>query len=76
MAKRRLDPTKVSKALGLNIRALRAERGWTLERCEELGWPDWTHLQKIEAGKNITMRTLVNISNLFGVHPSELLADV
>jgi len=75
MAKRRLDPRKVSKALGLKIRKLRLDRGWTLEDVEEYGWPNWTHFQRIEAGKNITVHTLVNISNLFGVHPSELLSD-
>lgn len=51
-------------------------RGWTLEYTEELGWPNWTHFQRIESGKNITVHTLVNIANLFGVHPSELLEDI
>lgn len=75
MAKR-YSPEKVSKALGLKIRQIRESKGWTLEYCEERGWPDWTHLQKVESGKNITVHTLVNLANLFGVHPSELLADI
>lgn len=76
MAKRKFDPKKFSKALGLRIRQIRAEKGWTLEDCEEHGWPNWTHLQRIEAGKNITIYTLVNIANLFGMHPSEILKDI
>jgi transcriptional regulator with XRE-family HTH domain len=69
--RRKYNPKKVCKQLGLKIRQMREARGWTLEKCEELGWPDWTHLQKIEAGKNITIHTLVNLSNLFGVSPGE-----
>lgn len=76
MAKRKINPKKFSKAVGLQIRAIRELKGWTLEECEEHGWPNWTHLQKIESGKNITMQTLVNIANLFGMHPSEILAGV
>jgi transcriptional regulator with XRE-family HTH domain len=74
--KRKLSPQKVSKALGLKVRQIRESKGLTLERCEELGWPDWTHLQKIESGKNITVHTLVNLANLFSIHPAELLKDV
>lgn len=73
MAKRKTNPKKFSKAVGLKIRQMRMERGWTLEKTEEYGWPNWTHLQRIESGKNITLHTLVNIANLFGVEPSELL---
>ena len=37
MAKRH-DPKKVSKALGLKIRAMRVARGWTLEDTEGHGY--------------------------------------
>jgi len=76
MAKRRFDPVKVSKAMGLQIRSMREKKGWTLEDTEEHGWPSWQHLQKIESGKDINLSTLVRLANLFGVHPSELLRDV
>lgn len=76
MAKRKIDPKKFSKALGLKIRELRNGKGWTLEECEEHGWKSWKHLQSIEAGKNMTVHTLVNIANLFGVSPGDLLEDV
>jgi len=74
--KRKADPVKFSRALGLKIRQMREARDWTLESCEERGWPDWTHLQKIEAGKNITIHTLVRLANMFGVPPAELLKDI
>lgn len=76
MARRRYDPKKVSKALGLKVRELRNKNGWTLEDCEEQGWPSWRHLQTIEAGKGINLTTLVAIANLFGVHPSVLFEDI
>jgi hypothetical protein len=76
MGKRHFEPKKVSKALGLKIRELRNNKNWTLEECEEHGWLNWRHLQSIEAGKNITIYTLINLSNLFGVHPSVLFEDI
>jgi transcriptional regulator with XRE-family HTH domain len=72
---KRHQPEKVIKAFGLKIRGLRNERGWTLEQTEEHGWPSWRHLQKIERGKNVTLETVVNLANLFGVTPAELLED-
>jgi transcriptional regulator with XRE-family HTH domain len=67
---------KQLKAIGLKLRAIRLKRGWTLEETEEHGWPSWRHLQKIEAGKNITVKTLLLLSRLYKVHPSELLKDL
>lgn len=76
MGKRQLDARWVKKRLGLNIRELRNDRGWTLEDCEQHGYPSWRHLQLVESGKkNATIQTLVNISNLFGVTVAELFAD-
>jgi transcriptional regulator with XRE-family HTH domain len=75
MAIRKNDARKVLKKLGLKVRTLRNERGWTLEECEHHGFPNWKHLQTIEAGKNITVHTLVNLSNLFGVPISYLFDD-
>lgn len=76
MGKRRLDARKVTKALGLRIRKLRNDRGWTLEECEEHGWLNWRYLQEIESGKaNATIQTLVNLANLFGTSVAELFVD-
>lgn len=76
MAKRKFDPVKATKAIGLKLRLLRESKGWTLEECEEHGWPQWTHLQRLEAGKNMTLQTLIRVANLYGVHPAEILEDL
>jgi hypothetical protein len=75
MGKRRTDPKKFAKAVGLKIRQMRNDRAWTLEQCEEHGFTNWRHLQAIESGRPITLTTLVNLANLFGVEPHELLKD-
>lgn len=76
MGKSRLDSRKVLKRLGLKIRELRNEKGWTLEDCEEHGYPSWRHLQLVEAGKqNVTVQTLVNLCNLFSVSIEDLFVD-
>lgn len=76
MGKRQLDARKVLKRLGLRIRELRNEHGWTLEDCEEHGYPSWRHLQLVESGKqNVTVQTLVNISNLFNISIGDLFVD-
>lgn len=76
MGKRRYQPEKVYRAVGLKIRALREAREWTLEDTEEHGWHSWQQLQKIESGRNITIRTLISLANLFGVHPSQLFDEI
>lgn len=45
----------------------------TLEQVEELGFPSWRHLQKLEAGKNFTILTLMKICKVYGMSPSEIL---
>ena len=60
---------KALKKFGAQIRAIRQEKGWTLEDAEEQGWPSWQHLQKIEAGqKNVTYLTILRLQDLFGVN--------
>jgi transcriptional regulator with XRE-family HTH domain len=52
-----------AKALGLRIRRLREELGWTLEKAAERCDLDLKHLQKIEAGQlNVTLVTLVRLA--------------
>lgn len=67
------EEKKYLKGVGAKIRALRLERGWTLEQTEEHGWNNWQHLQKIEAGKNITLVTLRRVGKLYKLDPSDLL---
>lgn len=76
MGKIRYLAPQVYKKLGLRVRSLRQERGWTLEECEERGITNWRHLQAVESGKNVNVRTLVNIANLFNVKLSDLFIDL
>lgn len=64
------------KKLGARIRKLRLERGWTLEDTEEHGWPDWTHMQQVETGKNITVVTFRRIAKLYKISPADLWNDL
>jgi ribosome-binding protein aMBF1 (putative translation factor) len=51
------------KALGLRVRGLRNERGWTLEQAAERCDLDFKHLQKVESGQvNVTLVTLVRLA--------------
>lgn len=70
------EERKYLKKVGAKIRAMRVQKGWTLEDVEEHGWNNWTHLQKIEAGKNITLVTLRRVAQLFKIDPSDLLKDI
>ena len=73
----RLNETKLLNQFGQRVRQLREERGWTLEYCEELGWPSWRHLQQIETGKkDINLTTLKRLSLLFGIDISNLVDDI
>lgn len=70
------EEKKYLKKVGAKIRSLREEKGWTLEEVEEHGWNNWTHLQKIEAGKNITLVTLKRVSQLYRTSSAKILEDV
>lgn len=59
------------KSFGFKVRQLRNSKGWTLEATEEHGWPSWRHLQKIEAGKNITLLTIYRLAKLFNISPKD-----
>lgn len=64
---------KYLKKLGLRLRQIRNQKGWTLEQTEEHGWPSWRHLQKIEAGKNVTVATLYKLSVVYKMSLKEIL---
>jgi len=62
--------------LGSRLRAIRKEKGWTLEQAEAHGVPSWRHLQKIEAGKNITVATLWRLSRVYKIPMSDLFKNL
>jgi transcriptional regulator with XRE-family HTH domain len=65
-----------ARALGQRVRALRLNRGWTLEVAAERMNLDLKHLQKIEAGSiNVTLVTLVRIAAGFR-QPIRVLFEV
>lgn len=64
------------KKLGLRIREIRTEKGWTLEQVEEKGFPSWRHFQKIEAGKNCTIVTLHRICKVLHVSMAEIFEKI
>ena len=60
--------------LGKKMRSYREKNGWTLEHCEEEGWPSWRHIQKIErGGNNMTVLTLRRLSKLYKIPFSKIL---
>jgi len=62
------------KKLGLRLRSLRNQAGYTLEETEEYGVKSWKHLQRIESGEaNITVETLLLLSKIYKLHCSEIL---
>ena len=62
------------KEVGQKIRKRRNELGITLrELGEDLGL-DKGNTQKIESGKNITLKTLLRVAVFLVIKPSELLA--
>lgn len=73
----KVDPKckRFIKDVGLRARALRLEKGWTLEETEEYGWDSWRQLQKIESGRNITLATLWRVARFYGVTPAQILGD-
>lgn len=57
----------MAKALGLQVRAFRQAKGWTLEQAAEKGDMDLKHWQKIVAGTiNVTLVTLVRLAEGLG----------
>ncbi len=52
-----------ARAVGLRVRTIRQERGWTLEQASERMQLELRHLQKIEAGEiNVTLATFMRIA--------------
>jgi transcriptional regulator with XRE-family HTH domain len=66
------DQTKFSFALGQRIRRLRKKHGYSQEDMISFGFSA-RHWQQIEAGRPITLRTLLRIADIFKISASRLL---
>lgn len=69
------DHAKFFILLGKRVRELRKARGFTQEDMIAHGFSA-RHWQMIEAGRPITLHTLLRISEVLGVGPEDLLAGL
>lgn len=74
---RPLDPTRVTRWVGLRVAERRHAAGWTQEVLAERLGVSVKYLQRIEAGtENLTIHSVVNLANELGISPSDLLRPV
>jgi len=67
------DPVQTRKTLGRNIRCLRSRRGWSQEDFARRAGLGRSFAGAIERGeKDIRIRTLCKIANIFGLDLAEL----
>jgi DNA-binding Xre family transcriptional regulator len=66
------DHTRFFRAFGMRVKNLRKAKGWTQEDMISRGFSA-RHWQQIEAGRPITMTTLLRICQVFSVRPDRLL---
>lgn len=71
-----LSDDKFLKKVGVTLKEIRLNKGWTLEQTEEHGWPSWRHLQKIESGKNITLVTLKKLASVYKIKLTDLFGKI
>ncbi len=67
-----LDERRFFKALGQRIRGLRKQRGYSQEDMISFGFSA-RHWQQIEAGRPITVRTLLRICAVFKVRVDRMV---
>ncbi|MGB8298126.1 MAG: helix-turn-helix transcriptional regulator [Polyangia bacterium] len=75
MGARTLDAEDVIADVGRRVAELRAQKGLTQQAlAEELGL-SWKYLQQVELGlENLTLKSLVRLSNALGVTPVDLFS--
>jgi transcriptional regulator with XRE-family HTH domain len=63
--------------LGIRVRELRNQRGWTQEKLEELSGLDRTYISDIERGvRNPSVTSLDKLAKALKVKAAELLKDL
>lgn len=62
-------------ALGPRLKAMREERHWRQEDMLSHGF-SLRHWQRIEAGKSITVTTLLKIADAFGQAPEAIISGL
>jgi transcriptional regulator with XRE-family HTH domain len=67
-----IDEREFFRALGMRIKKLRKNHGYTQEDMIGFGFSA-RHWQQVEAGRPITIRTLLRISETFGVKAAQLI---
>lgn len=67
-----IDERQFFRALGTRIKKLRKTHGYTQEDMIGFGFSA-RHWQQVEAGRPITIRTLLRISETFGVKAARLI---
>jgi len=68
--------TRAVRVLGRVIRALRCERGWTVEEAAGRFRVEPAFVRRIESGRtNPSLAVIVSIATALGVGPGELLQE-
>lgn len=71
------EDLRFRKALGLRLRAMRKERGWTLRDMVVLHGFHLSAWGGFESGRiGMSLRSLLRVASALGMHPSELLAGI
>jgi transcriptional regulator with XRE-family HTH domain len=69
---RQAEHERVFKELGERLKAMRKKRGCSQEDMLSFGFST-RHWQQIEAGRPITLKTLLRVCDVFEVTPEKLL---
>jgi transcriptional regulator with XRE-family HTH domain len=70
-----IDERKFFRALGARIKGIRKAKSYTQEDMISLGFSA-RHWQQIEAGRPITVKTLLRICETFGLQAARLIDDL
>ena len=72
---KRRGGARLKKDVGLRVRELRLERGWTQEQCAERLDVSIQYLRRVEYGRtNLGLESLATLGLILKVDPVELLA--